>query len=242
MLKYQNKTKQEWIDEINAFTVDQKISELIPMVLDDETPTYKYSSLPPSYDSLVMENKPKKSFFEAELVNLKQLELDKIDVIFQDLEEKEALRVRLNALKHGQSAAASLGHPNFSFLFNKIIKEKDSNLVSQLEIKDIEIDKSVRVQNAYDQMSKDVYDEMYEVFGTNNADSAVAYERTWEMMKADPSAWSSLGLKDIMGNALDTEQKVLDFANNRIEAVVAYGKWRMQRIEQFRELKASILS
>lgn len=242
MLTYKNKTQQEWIDEINSYTLDEKITEVIPLVLDDPTPTYSFSSLPPSYASLVMENKPKISFFNAELSTYKALEIERIGAIFVDLEAREVIVNRLAAIKHPASACASLNYPNYAITFKKAIDERNGTLVSAIEVAGANIDKQIKVKDAYDQMNADVYDEMYQVFGTNNADSAVAYERTWEMMKSDPDSWSLLGLKDLSGNALDTAQKVTDFVTNKLASVEAYGKWRMQRIEQFRELRASILS
>jgi hypothetical protein len=102
--------------------------------------------------------------------------------------------------------------------------------------------KSDLILAAYERLNSDVYGEMTVVFGTTNADSATAYEKTWALMKNDPAGWASLGLKDDSGSNLDTEQKVLSFANTKLAAVEEYGKWRMIRIEQFRAERASILA
>lgn len=96
------------------------------------------------------------------------------------------------------------------------------------------------LQAAYDQLNAEVYAEMETTFGTKNADSATAYEKTWNIMTSAPSEWSILGLKDDLGNLLDTDQKILDYANQKLLAVEAYGKWRMQRIQQFRDYRASL--
>lgn len=95
---------------------------------------------------------------------------------------------------------------------------------------------------AYERMNSDVYSAMSLVFGTTNADSATAYEKTWTLMKDTPSDWSGLGLKDDLGASLDTDAKVLAYATAKLAAVVEYGKWRMVRIEQFRAERASILA
>lgn len=102
--------------------------------------------------------------------------------------------------------------------------------------------KSALVQAAYNQMNIDVYGAMASVFGTTNADSASAYEKTWTLMKESPSEWSGLGLKDDLGAVLDTDQKVLDFVTAKLASVLAYGKMRMQRIEQFRTEREAILN
>lgn len=95
---------------------------------------------------------------------------------------------------------------------------------------------------AYERMNSDVYAAMSLVFGTTNADSATAYEKTWSLMKETPSDWSGLGLKDDLGASLDTDSKILAYATAKLAAVVEYGKWRMIRIEQFRAERASILA
>lgn len=95
---------------------------------------------------------------------------------------------------------------------------------------------------AYERMNSDVYGAMAIAFGTTNPDSATAYEKTWNLMKDDPSGWAALGLKDDTGADLDTSQKVLAFVTVKLAAVEQYGKWRMMRIEQFRAERASILA
>jgi hypothetical protein len=90
-------------------------------------------------------------------------------------------------------------------------------------------------------MSADVYAQMAVVFGTTNTDSATAYERTWNMMKDDPAEWSNLNLKDDQGNVLDTEEKVVTYATAKLTSVLDYGKYRMQRIQTFKNERQYIL-
>jgi hypothetical protein len=102
--------------------------------------------------------------------------------------------------------------------------------------------KEKRIEEAYFKMSKEIYEEMEIVFGTKNSDSAIAYEKTWNLMLANSEEWSNLGLKDDVNDLLDTSEKVLDFASKKISQVVIYGKWRMQRIAQFRQERENILN
>lgn len=96
-------------------------------------------------------------------------------------------------------------------------------------------DKAQQVADAYAVMNADVYAAMYTLFGTNNPDSAVAYERTWSLMKSNPASFVGVNA------SLATEQDVTDYADTKIAEALAYSVWRMQRIEQFRTLRASIL-
>ena len=98
------------------------------------------------------------------------------------------------------------------------------------------------IEESYIKMNSEVYQQMEIVFGTSNSDSAIAYEKTWNLMGENPEEWSSLGLKDNQGNPLDTPEKVSSFASEKINQVLIYGKWRMQRIEQFRQERENILN
>lgn len=102
--------------------------------------------------------------------------------------------------------------------------------------------KTELIVKAYERMNSDVYAAMELVFGTTNPDSATAYEKTWAMMKDTPSDWSGLGLKNDLGQVMDTDAKVTAYATAKLAAVLEYGKWRMVRIEQFRAERASILA
>lgn len=108
-------------------------------------------------------------------------------------------------------------------------------------------DKADQIQAAYNTMNSEVLAQMSAVFGTTNPDSASAYEATWKLMAETPSDWSAAGLTArfdrggvLTGAALDTDQKVLDYANACLQEVKTYGVWRMQRIETFRADRAAI--
>lgn len=107
--------------------------------------------------------------------------------------------------------------------------------------------KPERISQAYEAMNTYVLSEMSKVFGTTSTESATAYEATWRLMIASPSLFVSAGLTARfgsaglnIGDALDTDQKVQDYANAKIAEVEAYAVNRMQRIEQFRSEKAAI--
>lgn len=101
-------------------------------------------------------------------------------------------------------------------------------------------DLQAQIGALYQALNDAVYAQMAVVYGTSNADSATAYNATWEKMVASPSYYSAGGLKAkfavgglAVGDALDTDQKVTDYATAKIAEVNAYSLWRMQQIEQF---------
>ena len=102
---------------------------------------------------------------------------------------------------------------------------------------------------AYAAMDKDVFDGMEEVFGTRRADSATAYYETWKLMKEKPELFASEGLladketpSTALGAPLNTNQKVIDFASDRIAEAEAYSVVRVLRIKQFQTERAAILA
>ena len=107
--------------------------------------------------------------------------------------------------------------------------------------------KAKDIVDRYNDMNADVYAEMQQVFGTTKSDSATAYFETWKLMAAKPVLFYQQGLKADKeigsfqaGDALDTMQKVEDYANARIAEAETYSVNRMARIEQFRVEKAAI--
>jgi hypothetical protein len=109
--------------------------------------------------------------------------------------------------------------------------------------------KEAQVAAAYNSMNADVLAQMLTVFGTSKPESATAFKETWDMMAASPADWATAGLTASfavagfqVGDALDSSQKIQDYANAKIAEVKAYGISRMQRIEQFKTEKATILA
>lgn len=110
-------------------------------------------------------------------------------------------------------------------------------------------EKAALVQKAYDKMNKEVLDMMAVVFGTNKPESATAYKETWDFMSQHPADWADKGLKASfkvaglqVGDALDTEEKVKDYADAKLVEIKDYGIWRMQRIEEFKQERDTIIS
>lgn len=107
--------------------------------------------------------------------------------------------------------------------------------------------KVTEITERYNDMNADVYAAMTALFGTSKSDSAQAYHETWKLMKEKPLLFHESGLKAhkaigsfAAGAALDTIQKVEDYADACLAAVEAYGVWRMERIKQFQDEKAAI--
>lgn len=104
------------------------------------------------------------------------------------------------------------------------------------------------ITSLYNTMTNEILAQMAVIFGTNSVDSALSYEATWKEMALTPSDYSGANLSArfavagmAIGDSLNTEQRVLDYANAKIVEVKAYAVWRMQRIEQFRDNRDVLL-
>lgn len=113
----------------------------------------------------------------------------------------------------------------------------------------VQAEKTQQITDRYNEMNEDVFAQMESVFGTQRSDSATAYHQTWELMKAKPILFWEQGLKVHVahgafeiGDALDTVQKVEDYAEAALAAVEAYAVYRMNRIKQFQDERAAILA
>ncbi len=94
--------------------------------------------------------------------------------------------------------------------------------------------KAEQIQVAYDLMVKDVYDQMETVFETRNDVSAAATASTWEAMKSRPANYvGMMGLMD--------EASVIAYVDAKLLLADNYAKWRLTRIAQFQEEKATIM-
>ena len=108
-------------------------------------------------------------------------------------------------------------------------------------------DKTARIRDAYNQMNTDVITEMVKTFATDKSDSAIAFKESWVDMLLRPSAYSPEGLTArfdigslVIGDALDTDEKIIEYATGCMDNVNVYAIFRMKRIEQFRSEKAEI--
>lgn len=147
-------------------------------------------------------------------------------------------------LQAAQSNDPETGQPVWSFTVDTTAK---ANALEEQSKKD-------DIAAAYQAMSDEVDAKMYEVFRTLKPEYASAEYETWQDMVKRPSAYSGLGLKidhqlnnvddtELFspGSALDTDQKITDFATRKVALAEAYGTFRVQRIQQFKNEKETIL-
>jgi hypothetical protein len=110
-------------------------------------------------------------------------------------------------------------------------------------------DKAAEIAVKYQEMDEDVFNEMKVVFGTSRADSALTEERTWEKWFETPGNFSDKGLVVRVphgdfnkGDALDTEEKITNYATAALAAVETFGINRQLRIMQFESEREAILN
>lgn len=99
------------------------------------------------------------------------------------------------------------------------------------------------------EMNSELYALMYSVAGTSDFNAATLYEKTWNKMVSNPSNYSNLGLTARfdrggleVGEALDTNQKVQDYAQACLDVSDAAEITRMQRIEQYKLDAAALVA
>lgn len=95
--------------------------------------------------------------------------------------------------------------------------------------------KEIQVKEAYDQMVKDIYDQLEVTFGTRNDVSAAAFANTYEAMLKRPANYvdAEIGLAD--------EAAVTAFAQGKIAEGDAYALFRIKRIAQYEAAKTAIM-
>lgn len=129
---------------------------------------------------------------------------------------------------------------------NVIVRQYNINSAAK-QSDESERTKASQIEQKYNLMNEEIFTEMYNVFRTNRSDSATANYQTWEKMVQSPSLYSGVGLKvdhqlndsngvELFnpGSALDTDAKITSYASRKIEQALAYGVFRMQRIQQFK--------
>lgn len=139
-----NKTRQEWLDEINALVTDDRIRVLVNRLF----PMARFSFRgEPSYDSLQMENKPPRRLFDNEMEVLRQELLDDINARFDEIDRIAALEARIAALQHPLAAASRVaGVPNGALVLRKLIQDDDEALLVLIEAED-----AIIIQEALDE-------------------------------------------------------------------------------------------
>ncbi len=101
--------------------------------------------------------------------------------------------------------------------------------------KQTEVNKKESKSNLYDGYFSDVDTEMITEFGTNNTVNLLFKYLTWTMMKQDPGFYSTKGLEDESGNALDTNTKVYDYANQNIIKAMDYSVFVFNKEKELRD-------
>lgn len=114
--------------------------------------------------------------------------------------------------------------------------------------------KKETVKAKYEELNGEVYAEMERVFYTSKSDSATANYEMWKHMVANASLYTSQGLKAEKqlnnaddtelyspGSALDTESKIVAYAERKIVEADNYIVWRSNRIQQFRNERDALL-
>lgn len=97
------------------------------------------------------------------------------------------------------------------------------------------VDDSKAINEKYNEMVKDVYDEMENVFGTRNDVSASAFAATYEAMLKRPENY----IDALLG--FSNEAEVTAYATSKIAASDGYGVFRLKRIAQYQAEKTAIL-
>lgn len=122
---------------------------------------------------------------------------------------------------------------------------EDAGLVAAVKI----IDDTTSITVKYNEMKVDVLSSMHTTFGTTDPNSASAYLQTWEKMVASPSSYSASGLTAwvvspsfVVGDPLNDNTKVTNYATECIIQAEDYAIARMVRIQQFRNEKDTILA
>lgn len=101
------------------------------------------------------------------------------------------------------------------------------------EVKELELKERIKA-DLYSNMVEDIYNNMFNVFGTRNDVSAAAFASTWEAMLSRPANYvdSELGF--------NSEAEVTAYAQAKLNAADAYGIFRLKRIAQYEAEKAAL--
>jgi len=102
--------------------------------------------------------------------------------------------------------------------------------------------KVTQILTAYNLMNSEIFTQMYSVYKTTRSDSAMATQETWKLMLQYPAEFAVIELIDDLTNNLDTEQKILDYANLKLLQSKDYAIYRLNRIKQFRIEREQIIN
>lgn len=137
--------------------------------------------------------------------------------------------------KDGVTVSVDPEDPTFTYypevLEHWVIEKKDTFIAYE---------KGERISVKFNTLNAEVITEMKTTYDTTNPDSASANVLHWLIMKMEPAKFESAGLwvriattSYALGTALDTEQKVLEYATEALDMAISYSISREQKILQF---------
>lgn len=227
------------LEQINALTVKDVLQIIISKIItlpEGEFVSYDESIEGAWYEKIVMPEgitKPSKDSFQSTFDNY-------ISELTTECNRVKNLETTFHTLYSKDSGMPSFRKiwpeiANPLAFFNQNLHDKEFDFkFNQVLLEETKLEKSDLVQKAYDKMNSDVYTKMQEVFGTSNAESAAANQSTWSLMMQSPSAFvGSLGFT--------SEAEVIAYSQPKHESAIAYGIWRLTRIQQFRDERSQIL-
>lgn len=234
------------LEQIESLTVENCFQEILPkvIILPEGTIAFLNPELGEDwYLQIVMPEGvplPEKSVFENAFIEYKQELINQFKPIWDEENRQNLLRTKFDSLYSKDAGMPSfhkiwpnvvnplaffnenLSNKDFDFKFDAVLLEENKLVSAEL------------VQKAYDRMNSEVYAKMQETFGTSNAESAAANQSTWMLMVQSPTSFIGvIGFTSV--------EEVLAYSQPKYDSAIAYGIWRLNRIQQFRDEKNQIL-
>lgn len=107
--------------------------------------------------------------------------------------------------------------------------------------------KNKRINEKRDILKSETLSEMKTVYNTDSPDNAIANYLTWLSMASNPARFASQGIVAkaqagglMIGDALDSNKKVSDYAEALLSDAIDYAVWRELKIQTFSSDKAAI--
>jgi len=101
------------------------------------------------------------------------------------------------------------------------------------------------IENIHSQMNYDIQEEAFILFQTRDLHASNAFAQSWKLKKENPSEYITdgvLAFKTVgafsIGDALDTEQKILDYFTEMVSMLIAFDKFRDTKINEYLAAKA----
>jgi len=138
-MKYLDKTEQEWIDYIQALTVDSSIKKLVHKLFPKAQ--FSFSEEDENYGTLVLVNKPPVKTFDDALFVYKTEELTRVGNIFKEMNKKKLYIDKIKEWKHFPTCVSAVtGEANGKVTLKKLIKNEDYATLDLIDTKDSEME------------------------------------------------------------------------------------------------------